>query len=109
MSGIAQYVPPTFAVSSARPVPQADLGWSAGRPPVEPRVTIGDIARALWRRKLRIGLFTVVLMAPVTYVIMNLPVSYTAAGHAGAADQFAHQRTTSAASRCRSSHPSRTR
>ena len=78
VSGFVRYVPPTVQLPGMNAGPQPDFGWSTGRPPSEPRLTIKDIARALWRRKLLIGLLSLFLMAPAAYIIMNLPVSFTA-------------------------------
>ncbi len=82
MSDVTRYRAPPFSLQNGGAAASADFGWSAGpMPPPQPNgpsLTIKDIARALWRRKLRLLLLFIVLMAPVTAVIMSLPASYTA-------------------------------
>ncbi len=78
MPGVTQYLPPAIQPPSGHVGYAADVGWSAGRMSLGQGLTVKDIARAVWRRKLRIAFFVFVLMVPVTYVIMSLPVSYTA-------------------------------
>ena len=77
MSDLAPYVGPVSRLSAP------DLGWNSstsGGPGAEGGrgLTVADILRTLWRRKLRWAFICLVLLMPATYYILSLPPSYTA-------------------------------
>ncbi len=77
MSELAPYVGPVSRLSAP------DFGWnngSMGGPGAEGGrgLTVKDILRTLWRRKLRWALICFVLLVPAVYYILSLPASYTA-------------------------------
>ena len=74
-------------MSGARYIPALansvqDLGWDAATaawpPPRMRGLSIATLVKALWRRKIWFVLFFVLLLAPATYIILQLPPTFKA-------------------------------